>query len=129
MSNRLGNLHHGAEDIINHAFFHGYDWDALVNYTLVPPWIPKLKGHNDASFFLASSLAAGKLDLDLQADMDPEAHDKYTHVWDTFGAMETGALKSWVVAPECAPVPEPHSVPAPELHRAIAGESAAPLIW
>ena len=108
---------------MDHAFFDGYDWEALVNYALVPPWIPKLQDHKDASAFAG---AARQLDLPLQAGVDPKVHDKYTHAWDSFGAMQTGTP---FVAPGCAPMPEPHSASGPEPHRAFDCESAAPLIW
>ena len=46
-NNRLGK--NGAEEIKNHPFFHGVDWDNIRNSK--PPFIPFLKNEYDTSYF------------------------------------------------------------------------------
>lgn len=51
VTSRLGYSKGGAEDLIAHPWFAHFDWDALVNLTLDPPWHPRLKTADDASYF------------------------------------------------------------------------------
>lgn len=41
----------GKLDIANHKFFKGFNWDALENMSLLPQYIPKIKGLEDTSNF------------------------------------------------------------------------------
>lgn len=47
---RLGILK-GAQDIRNHKWFKGFDWDKLNARTMKSPCIPKLKHNTDTSYF------------------------------------------------------------------------------
>ena len=51
VSERLGSFKGGAEDILAHEWFRGFDMDALVNRMLRPPWRPSLSGVDDTSCF------------------------------------------------------------------------------
>ena len=51
VTSRLGYSKGGAEDLIAHPWFAHFDWDALVNLTLDPPWQPRVKTADDASYF------------------------------------------------------------------------------
>jgi len=48
---RLGCLGGGASDIRKHAWMKGFDYEAKLRYEMKPPWLPKLKGDKDLSFF------------------------------------------------------------------------------
>ena len=48
---RLGNGKNGIYDIISNPFFKGFDWKNLLLQNLVPPYVPLIKGNNDASNF------------------------------------------------------------------------------
>jgi serine/threonine protein kinase len=51
LSKRYGNLKNGVRDIKNHRFFKNLDWDALINYKIKAPYIPKLSGSGDIGNF------------------------------------------------------------------------------
>lgn len=51
VSQRLGNLEGGADDVIAHRFFRGVDWAALLARELKPPIIPKVSSPTDSSYF------------------------------------------------------------------------------
>jgi serine/threonine protein kinase len=40
-----------VEDIKNHPFFTGYDWEKLKHQVITPPFIPKVYGLDDTQFF------------------------------------------------------------------------------
>ena len=44
---RLGGTEKDAEDIKNHAFFSGFDWKALEDKSLSPPFKPNLNDESD----------------------------------------------------------------------------------
>ena len=46
---RLGNLQHGIEDILNHELFASIDRNEFLNQKLPAPWIPNIKDPLDAS--------------------------------------------------------------------------------
>ena len=48
---RLGYLKGGANDVQEHTWFAGYDWNGLVNMTVDPPWRPNLKSFDDTTCF------------------------------------------------------------------------------
>ena len=48
-SHRLGV--NGVEEIKQHEFFKGLDWDAVYHKKLAPPFIPEVKGFEDVSNF------------------------------------------------------------------------------
>ncbi|CAL8464235.1 g3770 [Coccomyxa elongata] len=48
---RLGSAAAGARDIKRHAFFRGYDWDALLRRELPAPIVPEVLREGDASNF------------------------------------------------------------------------------
>ncbi|KAG9397177.1 Protein kinase domain [Carpediemonas membranifera] len=50
-SQRLGNLHGGAQDVKQHRFFDGVNWDAIFQRRTDGPIIPKVKGADDTSNF------------------------------------------------------------------------------
>ena len=48
---RLGNLKGGTDDIKQHKWFHGFDFDALLKRQMKAPWVPKVKSVTDTSNF------------------------------------------------------------------------------
>eukprot|EP01006_Ploeotia_vitrea_P037740 TRINITY_DN66166_c3_g2_i1.p1 TRINITY_DN66166_c3_g2~~TRINITY_DN66166_c3_g2_i1.p1 ORF type:complete len:811 (+),score=504.52 TRINITY_DN66166_c3_g2_i1:84-2435(+) len=48
---RLGVVKGGAAQVKAHAWFAGFDWDALYNRTMKPPIVPKIKNDLDLSNF------------------------------------------------------------------------------
>merc|ERR1712070_1156987 len=48
---RLGCLRNGAQDVKDHKWFDGIDWDALVGKKLPAPWKPTIKDDKDLSRF------------------------------------------------------------------------------
>mmetsp|Transcript_21505 Transcript_21505/g.71266 ORF Transcript_21505/g.71266 Transcript_21505/m.71266 type:complete len:358 (+) Transcript_21505:2-1075(+) len=51
LSRRLGNLKGGALDIRTHAWFKGFDWEALINRTMSAPISINVRSADDASMF------------------------------------------------------------------------------
>jgi protein kinase A len=51
LSKRYGNLKGGVNDIKNHRFFKGLDWENLVNMKVTPPYVPKVSSSGDTSNF------------------------------------------------------------------------------
>ena len=49
--NRIGYGPNGSEDIKNHPFFNGVDWDLAFEKKLTPPFVPKLKSDVDLRYF------------------------------------------------------------------------------
>ena len=41
----------GSEEIKNHPWFNGFDWNALINKSMQPPFLPKVTADNDVSNF------------------------------------------------------------------------------
>lgn len=50
-TDRLGCLKGGAQDVRNHRWFKGFEWEKLYARTLRAPWVPKLKSNTDTSYF------------------------------------------------------------------------------
>ena len=48
---RLGYGPNGTDDIKNHPFFNGVDWDLAIQKKYKPPFIPKLKNDVDLRYF------------------------------------------------------------------------------
>jgi protein kinase A len=61
LSRRYGNLKNGADDIKNHAWFNGVDFDRVGARQIRAPYIPSIRGEGDASHF----------------DKYPESDEKY----------------------------------------------------
>lgn len=51
LSRRYGNLKNGANDIKNHPWFHGVDFERVANRQIRAPYIPQIRGDGDASHF------------------------------------------------------------------------------
>ncbi|CEI87821.1 Putative AGC/PKA protein kinase [Rhizopus microsporus] len=51
LSRRYGNLKNGADDIKNHPWFQGVDFDRVANRQIRAPYIPQIRGDGDASHF------------------------------------------------------------------------------
>ncbi|KAI9012554.1 kinase-like domain-containing protein [Phycomyces nitens] len=51
LSRRYGNLRNGAEDIKNHAWFSGVEFERVANRQVRAPYIPSIRGDGDASHF------------------------------------------------------------------------------
>ena len=43
MAYRLGYQKGQANNLIQHPWCNEYEWDSLVNLTVTPPWVPRLK--------------------------------------------------------------------------------------
>ncbi|PSR71154.1 hypothetical protein PHLCEN_2v13000 [Hermanssonia centrifuga] len=50
-SKRLGNLIGGAQDVLDHPWFRGVDWDALERREIRAPIIPQVASHDDTRHF------------------------------------------------------------------------------
>ncbi|ORX47086.1 hypothetical protein BCR36DRAFT_97419 [Piromyces finnis] len=51
LTNRYGNLKGGSEDIKNHLWFAGVDWDKVARLEITPPFIPNVRYEGDAGHF------------------------------------------------------------------------------
>lgn len=51
LSSRLGNLVGGAKDVMNHLWFEGVDWQAVLERKIQPPIIPVVVGPGDTRNF------------------------------------------------------------------------------
>lgn len=90
ITERLGYVKGGAEDILAHAWFGGLAWDAMINRTLAPPWKPDLKSADDCSYFdeegQQEALQA-QLDESGSTPLTPEEDSEWSHVWQAFGGL------------------------------------------
>ena len=50
-NDRIGHGPNGSDDVKNHPFFDGVDWDLAMEQKLKPPFIPKLKSDTDLRYF------------------------------------------------------------------------------
>ncbi len=50
-SKRLGKTKGGTSSVMKHKWFSGFDWDALLSKKMCPPFVPKVRGDDDASNF------------------------------------------------------------------------------
>ena len=52
LTKRLGNLHGGSKDVMNHAWFQEVTWDRLAKKDIDAPYVPPVQGGvGDASQF------------------------------------------------------------------------------
>ena len=52
LTKRLGNLHGGSKDVMNHPWFNEVTWDRLLRKDIDAPYVPPVKGGmGDASQF------------------------------------------------------------------------------
>ncbi|CAO3694173.1 unnamed protein product [Rhizopus stolonifer] len=51
LSRRYGNLKNGADDIKNHQWFFGVDFNRIAARQIRPPYVPQIRGDGDASHF------------------------------------------------------------------------------
>lgn len=49
LSERYGNMNHGAHDIFNHPWFAEVVWDTLYRKEIPAPFIPQINGEGDCS--------------------------------------------------------------------------------
>jgi serine/threonine protein kinase len=49
VSERLGNLKHGVEDIFSHPWFAEVGWQKLLRREIIAPYIPCIVGEGDSS--------------------------------------------------------------------------------
>lgn len=55
---RLGATNGGAALIKSHPWFDGFDWQALANKTMTPPFIPKVENDDDTGNFVTDDVDA-----------------------------------------------------------------------
>ncbi|EIE24919.1 kinase-like protein [Coccomyxa subellipsoidea C-169] len=85
---RLGSLSGGAQDIKDHPFFQGLDWDALLRRELPAPIVPEVLRDGDASNF---GLYSESVDVEVPASPhSAEAADSFFRDW-LHSAAEQGA--------------------------------------
>ncbi len=48
---RLGMSRRGGQDIVDHPWFSGFDWQRLLRKELSAPWVPPIKNPMDTSNF------------------------------------------------------------------------------
>lgn len=51
LTKRLGNLHGGSKDVMNHIWFAEVTWERLGKKDIDSPWVPQIKGAGDATLF------------------------------------------------------------------------------
>jgi len=51
LSRRYGNLKNGVNDIKNHAWFRGTDWNTIFHRKQTPPWKPEVSNSGDSRHF------------------------------------------------------------------------------
>jgi protein kinase A len=51
LTKRYGNLKDGSEDIKNHPWFRGVDFNRVLSRQIRPPYVPTIRGDGDASHF------------------------------------------------------------------------------
>lgn len=63
-------MKNGIKDIINHKWFAGFAWDALLAKTMKPPIVPQIRGAFDTSNF--DDFQHEVEDSVLDCDWDPD---------------------------------------------------------
>ena len=48
---RLGCQKAGPDEIKAHKWFRGVDWQQVGSRKIPPPWVPKVRNHNDTQYF------------------------------------------------------------------------------
>jgi len=69
---RLGSSKNGFNDLMEHQWFQGIDWAALLNKELRAPWLPTLKSEIDSSHFNTSGVEAVKYAPEINEKWDQE---------------------------------------------------------
>ena len=50
-SQRLGCQRKGSEEIKEHKWFRGVDWQVVFSRKIPPPWVPKIRNSSDTQYF------------------------------------------------------------------------------
>ena len=77
---RLGSGPNGTENVKNHPFFDGVDWDLAMKKQLKPPFIPKLKSDTDLRYFdimFTDEKIGGPKRKNTNRDRDREPSNEY----------------------------------------------------
>jgi hypothetical protein len=48
---RMGCSSAGPDEIKNHKWFRGVDWQMVLKRQVPPPWVPKIKNQSDTQYF------------------------------------------------------------------------------
>jgi len=78
---RIGYLKGGAADVMEHAWFAGFDRDGLLNTTLAPPWKPRFKDAEDTRFFEADDLECSIEDTESADSMTTSPGELAVQKW------------------------------------------------
>ena len=81
---RLGGGERGALEVMDHPWFDGFDWAALLNKAMRPPWIPRLRGADDVHYFADSDPTASGPDDPPITDETQREIERYDAVWAAF---------------------------------------------
>ena len=74
VSQRLGCLAGGADDVMQHAWFASIDWDRMQARDYRMPFEPMLMGATDTSYFLVENQVFGR-DFDKRFENDAKRED------------------------------------------------------
>lgn len=88
VSKRLGNLRGGANDVMQHPWFHGVDWQSLLHRQLPAPFVPHQSHPSDSSNFDnynhydVSNMPA--MHVGIEADQENLDSDPWRHLFAAF---------------------------------------------
>jgi len=72
---RIGNLKNGADDIKNHKWFKGLDWEEVYHRRLRPPFVPKVSSAGDTSNF--QEYSDEELEIDPVTDREAKVFEDF----------------------------------------------------
>jgi hypothetical protein len=80
-SKRLGNMNGGPQDVLNHTWFRGVDWDALERREIRAPIVPQVTSHGDMRHFLhLPHPPAEEIPGLLRDERPPSLHERFDPV-------------------------------------------------
>ena len=80
-------LQGGAANVLGHVWFEGFDFDALINKALEPPWKPQLTSADDTQYFdKEAQNECVRMQREAAASQLPDNEaEEWSHIWAAWG--------------------------------------------
>lgn len=83
---RLGNSKRGAEDVKEHKWFKGIDWERLYKRKLQPPFVPNVAHPGDTRWF--EKYDDESMDINMSSQNDDSGDERYGDLFSDFAQQQ-----------------------------------------